>query len=255
MIAALLSATIFQKLTLVTTNPAPDLVVGWPLWIIWASMALEGMGLATIFCRNLYRSCFCLSFLFGAFSIAAGWKVFAGHSSCGCFGDFSISPWVALVCDVCVLAVLTSTCALQATRSRQVSQNWLQLMDLNNRKWHENILLALSSVALICILGWFSGERLNGNVTGRVVEYSQKGSAVVATVELINNSEEEIEVIGHSKSCRCLAFDLTNKPIAAKTSMLFFFEISKATRSDIWRHRVKLFLKKGGIVQIELQGA
>ena len=44
---------------------------------------------------------------FGLFALVAGWHVVIASNSCGCFGRFTVPPWLSLTTDTAILVALT----------------------------------------------------------------------------------------------------------------------------------------------------
>jgi hypothetical protein len=79
------------------------IVLLWPACLITAEVLLAAALSAGTWPR-LTR--FVAILLFAAFSAVSFSKVLAGDTSCGCFGDVTISPWAALMLDLVVLTLL-----------------------------------------------------------------------------------------------------------------------------------------------------
>jgi hypothetical protein len=56
--------------------------------------------------RNLAYAVTAMVFLI--MTLVTSYKVFMGYKSCGCFGNLQISPWMMLVYDFLILAIMSS---------------------------------------------------------------------------------------------------------------------------------------------------
>jgi len=160
------------------------LLVGgaYPHWARWASI-----------------SCFL------AFAVVSLLQAVAGKSSCGCFGQIVITPWLAFSIDI--LAVVA--CWVFAPDHRVSCHS----SDVNRRGAAVATLMALGLLGDAVIIGaggqppvLISPPTLDLGVVGR-------GQVTQGTLQLRNQTQTRVEIDSVRTSCPCLVVHLPSKAL------------------------------------------
>lgn len=145
--------------------------------------------------------------VFGLFALASLYLVWQGQSSCGCFGEVPVSPWLTFMLDLLVLGLL---CWFRPPAMTSAPR-WALLRPATYMLVSTALLLGVGTVALF-ILGITPAQalaRLRGDLV--TVEpatldggVAAKGTLKTVVLHLANNSEHPIRIVGGTTDCSCV---------------------------------------------------
>lgn len=153
------------------------------------------------------------SVTFGVFALASLYMAWLGRSSCGCFGEVQVSPWITFGIDCAVLAVLF----LFRPREQEATEGQARWI-----AWRPIAAVAGGMVALLavaCLILTFAGispaqalARLRGDhvtVEPATVDggTAPRGTLQKLTLHLQNNTDHPIRITGGTTDCSCVATD------------------------------------------------
>lgn len=122
-VVVLLVATALMKVTSAHHTAILQVAYAIPRWLTFAVVQIElllaSLLLLEVRPRTTWRF---IQGLFLAFAFFSLYRGLMGAESCGCFGDFKMSPWWTLLLDGVVLAALTATLPSNNTYNRQSSK-------------------------------------------------------------------------------------------------------------------------------------
>lgn len=147
--ALLATASVFKGSQLLDGVPL-EMTSGLPPWTMWVIAAFEA-SLAFWLVSGMFKAVASVVTMvtFGSFAAYSLLRIWHGDDSCGCFGQISLSPWVALFVDVAVFAVL-AICARPRVRVSCCSGDYTAVSESRR-------VPGLSRIAMPCLLLIASG--------------------------------------------------------------------------------------------------
>ena len=148
--------------------------------------------------------------LFLAFAVRSGWQMWEGHSSCGCFGQVEVAPWITLIVDLAAVGLL-----LLAWPAR------IDWQKLGQSRWLPRAAWSLGTAVLLLaggfgLLAWQAGSataalaQLRGDVltispTLADLGDQSPGTISTTTIAIRNHSPQAVRLVGGTTDCGCAA--------------------------------------------------
>jgi hypothetical protein len=144
--------------------------------------------------------------LFSIFLIVSFYKAISGETSCGCFGEIAVNPWIMVVFDVVVIGLLLIF--------RPYKKQLLDTVTITNSKFNwffqtlliTVILIFTATIQVYIFFGSFVGLNNFTNINEITFEIdktfrSQKDDTVKIIVT--NNMSRPITLVGAKTDCNC----------------------------------------------------
>jgi hypothetical protein len=220
------------------------------LWLVWGAWP-----------RSSWLAAF---FTFSTFSIISFYQVWVGESSCGCFGKFSLSPWVTLLGDVLALACLAVSRPQPAPGSANRSDGWSQavLRLISVCAAIAGLLAMTAAIGMAAFgsvdegLAHLRGEHLSVSPTMVNVASGEPGAVRRIEVELVNRTDRPIRIFGANVNCSCtIATDLP-LVVPPKSTKAFSLVVRFGEKPGMVMGTARLLTQDDGfrIVQIQWTG-
>ena len=176
--------------------------------------------------------------LFAILAAVSLYLAAVGQASCGCFGRVEVSPWLSFSLDsVCVVA-------MAAFRPVRMNESFSRT--------------GLAPAGLVCGFAVLAGvvmttptvEHRMAKWNGTEVLLAQKeadagtgeqGTTGTVIVEILNQSDREIRLIGGSYSCSCVATDDLPAVVAPKSILTLSIRLTFTGDPGTFKHNFELY--------------
>lgn len=138
--------------------------------------------------------------LFTVFSVFAFVQAVAGARSCACFGRLALHPWLAVLLDTGVLALLFLKKPAAIVRQEGRTNRWLAVCALGAYFAFPLGLLALAPDRPL-------GRRLSASVSNLELGLIRKAGRTEARFSLANRQREPVTISEVRTTCPCLKVD------------------------------------------------
>jgi hypothetical protein len=180
--------------------------------------------------------------LFAMLAGASLTMVISGVSDCGCFGAVSVNPWMTLLLDIACVALLMATQPQGWTHKFRTSASVVCGLGL----------LAfctagvLTSSTGLSALARFRGESLQLVTPVVNIGDATVGETRTARFELTNHSGTDIDILGGTLRCSCMATDTLRFTVPAHGTASFNIEVTYKGSPGWFSHDFELFAADGG---------
>lgn len=225
------------------------LIVEWEIllgiWLVWG----VNSGLAWVAAIATFVTFGCVS----------AWQGWIGQTNCGCFGAIRVNPWLTFGIDVSALALLVGTYhrALAGMRVEKAA-SWLRSIGITS-------CLALAFVGVMAGVGtilfgspnaavaYLRGERLS--IRPRVVDVGVGllGESRAVVIDLTNNTDNEIHIIGGTSDCSCITTENLPVVIAPGQSRPISVELRFTGRPGLFTRKAMLYTNDRGFRRVHFQ--
>ncbi len=183
----------------------------------------------------------------GFFAILATvsvYMVLEGQASCGCFGRIQVSPWLSFLVDIGLIAALArgspeleSKAATRAglTTCLKTAGGAIAILTLLVAG------LLVSADRPLDTLARLRGESVTVEPSVRRVGVGVRGESRTFTIQLRNITDHEIQMIGGTASCGCLATDDLPIVLAPGESRSMNVKMTFHGESGRFQHRFLLY--------------
>jgi hypothetical protein len=152
------------------------------------------------------------SIAFAVFALASVYMAWHGRSSCGCFGEVPVNPWITFGIDVTVLACLF----LFRPRSEEQAgkERWFSLRSLRSVGYMTSgtliflgigfLFLSFTHVSPAQALARLRGDLITVEPTTVDGGTAPRGTMKTVVLHLRNNTEQPIRITGGTTDCSCV---------------------------------------------------
>jgi len=172
------------------------------LWLLSGLLPRVAWGTALVFFIILAALSFTLAY--------------QGQASCGCFGKVEVNPWYTFALDVGIVIALVAFSPLslpgRGAGGEGLNSSAAPMSALLQVSIFTTILLSLIALGFTLITGdpWAALARLRGETLAVIPAVTQLGEGAAGEsrtfqVQLRNNSNKPIRVVGGTTSCPCIA--------------------------------------------------
>jgi|GEM_PF-1167754 len=251
LIGCLLTVTAGLKLWMLMTDPFADIVTGFSVWVLWFGILCELLLVSLLLSPVELSLKIGFSFvLFGAFFIISISRSLMGFENCGCAGVASFKPWVAVVFNGSIIAVLYITAIMNESGLRVISKAIVKAIIGMDKQ----VFGAICGAGMVLLLGvilsmndtsraMFSYFIAKPNVQADSVNIGKRSPHELMIVPVVfrNASRFPVTITGSTKSCVCISADALGKTIPPFGSLTIDVAV-KASTTGRFRQRFVCFL-------------
>lgn len=135
------------------------------------------------------------TFVFACFTLVALGRGVAGEASCGCFGNLSVTPWLAVALDLTLFVLLLAVRVPAPTRE-------------THRTGFALAVIAASAFGATLTVGRSVDQKSRQLAAApAVVDFGQlaPGDSAQTTVTVFNGTDSTVEVVHVRASCSCVS--------------------------------------------------
>ncbi len=252
-IACVLIVTALAKSWMLVTDPFVDIKTGYPVILIAAAIIVE-LGLVyLLFTQEFETKVLATLLLFSAFLAVSTYRVAVGKGSCGCLGNFEVSPIVSALVNLAIISIVVWMGASKLGGVGKLFRSICSACSLSNG--HPNFLrfagvaFGLLLIAIVSEIGWVKssfagilhGERTVIANSLYLGEIPNEPKLFTAEVILSNSSPDAATLIGSSQSCSCTSVQINGQEVPAMGQVKIPVTFTK-NRAAEFHHRVRFFL-------------